>query len=312
MDAERLPPPVLAAGLDGRSLMLESPVLRRTGHVVREQPSARALIDAVAASGARLVVVGSRLPDMSLVDFLHRLRGTATTRHVSVLALITDTDPKDTERLVTTAGANAVLRRPLDPVRLDLWMAKLLSVPRRVEARIPVLGQVVGTPRGSASAGHFFGLSRNLSINGMLLASPTPLADRPEVELEFNLPEGGTLMRALGRVVRDASEVGWPYLGYGVEFLFVPPDSLEAIARLVTGRRLDAQRFATIHSTVRREAWVYEILEPSPHAEGWLSEIRRAPRDEWRPGRSGPFYVVEGHSREETLVEALAFIHRQG
>jgi CheY-like chemotaxis protein len=310
--AERPPPPVLAAGLDGRSLMLESPVLRRTGHIVREQPTGRALLDAVSALGAQLVVVGSRLPDMSLVDFLHRLRGTATTRHVSVLALVTKTDPKETEELVTAAGANAVLRRPLDPARLDLWMAKLLSVPRRVEARIPVLGQVVGTPRGGASAGHFFGLSRNLSINGMLLASPTPLADRPEVELEFNLPDGGTLMRALGRVVRDASEINWPYLGYGVEFLFVPPDSLEAIARLVTGRIFDARRFATIHSTVRREGWVYEILEPSPHSEGWQSEIRRAPRSEWRPGRSGPFYVVEGISREETLAEALAFIHRQG
>lgn len=310
MDGDLLPP-VLAAGLDGRSLVLESPVLRRTGHHVEEHPTARGLLEAVATSGSRLVVVGSRLPDMPLVEFLHRLRSTVVTRHVSVLALLTNTDPQEIEGLAMAAGANAVLRRPLDPARLDLWMAKLLSVPRRVEARIPVQGQVIGTPRG-APGGHFFGLSRNLSINGMLLASPTPLSDRPEVELEFNLPEGGTLLRALGRVVRDASEITWPYLGYGVEFLFVPPDSLESIARLVTGRVFKAQRFPTIYSTVRRENWVYEILEPFPHPEGWQAEIRRAPRDEWRPGRSGPFYVVEGHSRDETLAEALAFIHRHG
>jgi CheY-like chemotaxis protein len=312
VDARRLPPPVLAAGLDGRSLMLESPVLRRTGHLVQEQPTARALLDAVAALGARLVVVGSRLPDMPLVEFLHRIRRTPVTRHVSVLALITNTDPKELEHLAAAAGANAVLRRPLDPARLDLWMAKLLAVPRRVEARIPVQGQVVGTPRGGASAGHFFGLSRNLSVNGMLLASPTPLSTHPEVELEFTLPEEGSLLRALGRVVRDASEISWPYLGYGVEFLFVPPDSLEAIARLVTGHIVESQRLPTIHSTVRREAWVYEILEPWPNPDGWQSEIRRSPRDEWRPGRGGPFYVVEGHSREETLAEALAFIQRHG
>jgi two-component system cell cycle response regulator DivK len=290
--------------------MLESPVLRRTGHVVVEKPTARALIEAVAGSGARLVVVGSRLPDMPLLEFLRRLRAAPATRHVSVLALVTNSDPEDTERLAMAAGANAVLRRPLDAARLDLWMAKLLSVPRRVEARIHVQGQVVGTPRGGG--GHFFGLSRNLSVNGMLLASPTPLANRPEVELEFTLPESGSLMRALGRVVRDAPEVSWPYLGYGVEFVFVPPDSLEAIARLVTGRLFEARHFPTIHSTVRREGWVYEILEPSPHSAGWQSEIRRAPRDEWRPGRSGPFYVVEGHSREETLTEALAFVYRHG
>ena len=311
MDGVEPLPPVLAAGLDGRSLVLESPVLRRTGHHVEEHPTARSLIEAVATSGSRLVVVGSRLPDLSLVDLLHRLRGTAMTRYVSVLVLLTNSDPPDVESLAMAAGANAVLRRPLDPARLDLWMAKLLSVPRRVEARIPVQGQVIGTPRG-VQGGHFFGLSRNLSINGMLLASPTPLMDRPEVELEFNLPEGGTLLRALGRIVRDASEITWPYLGYGVEFLFVPPDSLESIARLVTGRVFKAQRFPTIYSTVRRETWVYEILEPFPHPEGWQAEIRRAPRDEWRPGRSGPFYVVEGRSREETLAEALAFIHRHG
>ena len=310
MELSRAMPPVLAAGLDSRSLLLESPVLRRTGHIVEEKATARALLEAASQGRTRLVVLGSLLPDMTLVEAVRRLR-IARTRHVSILALVTFEDPPDIERLALAAGANAVLRRPLDPARLDLWMAKLLSVPRRVEARIPVQGQVIGSPR-TTPGGHFFGLSRNLSINGMLLASPTPLSDHPEVELEFTLPEGATFLRALGRVVRDAGEIAWPYLGYGVEFLFLPPDSLEAIARLVTGGRLLGAQAPKIHSTLRREAWIYEILEPVPLSEGWQSEIRRAPRNEWRPGHSGPFYVVEGSSQEETLAEARAFVHRHG
>ena len=310
MQAIATPPPVLVAGLDGRSLLLETPVLRRTGHVVDEKPTAKALLAALPESHARLVVLGNRLPDLPLHDTIFRIRSGSTTRHVSILALIPMADPSEIDQMALDAGANAVLRRPLDQGRLDSWMAKLLSVPRRVETRIAVQGQVVGTPTKGLS-GHFFGLSRNLSINGMLLASPTRLADRPEVELEFNVPEGRATLRALGRVVRDAPEIAWPYLGYGVEFLFVPPESVEAIAGLVVGHRLVPHEGpATIRSTVRREQWIFEILEPIPSPEGWQSEIRRAPRDEWRPGRGSPFYVVEGRSREETLAEARAFILR--
>ena len=78
------------------------------------------------------------------------------------------------------------------------------------------------------------------------------------------------MLRALGRVVRDAPEVAWPYLGYGVEFLFVPPDSLEAIAGMLVRRAalVTYEGTPTIHSTVRRELWIYEILEPIPSPRG--------------------------------------------
>jgi len=63
---------------------------------------------------------------------------------------------------------------------------------------------------------------------------------------------------------------------------------------------------------VRRGEWVYEVLSPQAVAEGWQAEIRRAPRDLWRPGIAGPFYVVSGASAEEALQAARAFIERHG
>jgi CheY-like chemotaxis protein len=306
-----VPPPVLVAGLDGRGLLLESAVLRRTGHVVEERDGGRPLLAALPETGCRLVVLGTQLPDLSIAETVRRIRSSTLTRHVSVIVVIPMEDPSELDREAFEAGANAVMRRPLDHGRLDSWIAKLLSVPRRVDTRVPVQGQVIGSPKSTPGA-HFSGLSRNLSINGMLLASPTRLLERPEVELEFNLPGSRRLLRAVGRVVRDAPEITWPYLGYGVEFLFVPPDSLDLIARAVTGRGLVTLERTTIHSTLRRERWVYEILEPTPHADGWQSEIRRAPREDWRPGRAGPFYVVEGRSRGEALAQARAFILRRG
>ena len=308
--------PILVAGLDSRSLLLEAPVLLRDQAVVAERASARELLDGLAREGGRLVVLGPRLPDLTLPEAVRRIRSLPATRRVSILALLPADQPPRSELEIVDAGANAVLRRPLDRVLLEHWISKLLHVPRRVEARVPVHGQVVGTPR-SPTTGHFYGLSRNLSINGMLLASPVRLFDGPDLDLELQLPEPVTRVCALGRVVRDAIEVGWPYIGYGVEFLFVPPDSQTALVTLV-GFRTPRLTIAAIEprvrirATVRLGAWIYEIVEPVAYEAGYLVEIRRGPREGWRPGLSGPFYVVEGPSEEAALRAAREFVHKNG
>jgi CheY-like chemotaxis protein len=307
---------VLVAGLDGRSLLLEAPVLQRERHAILEVETGRALVEEIVTSGARLLVLGPRLPDLDLPEAIRRVRASALTRHVSILVLLPSGDPPELETEAQAAGANAVLRRPLDPAQLEAWIAKLIAVARRVETRVPVQGRVVGTPRNREDA-HFYGLSRNLSVTGMLLASPVRLAEGPDLELEFDLPGAAPGLQALGRVVRQAGEVAWPYIGYGVEFLYLPAMSFDAIVDLV-GRGgmpqpvIPPDTTHGIHSTVRREAWVYEILEPVRRDETWHAEIRRAPREAWRPGEAGPFYVVEGPSPEKALREARDFLVRLG
>ncbi len=308
-----MPSCLLVAGLDARSLALEAPLLQRERHVIEERATARELLQDIAPAAARLVVLGPRLPDLSLEETVRRIRSSPAIRQVSVLALLTAEEPSDLESQVLIAGANAVLRRPLDREDLERWLAKLLVVARRVQMRIPVQGQVVGTPRGPEAV-HFYGLTRNLSVNGMLLASPVRLPSSPDLDLEFMIPGLAPRLQALGRVVREAPEVEWPYLGYGVEFMFVPPDTQEALSVLVTDKAARAvmpgELMHGIHSTVRREDWIYEILEPVRYDAVWHAEIRRAPRELWRPGLGGPFYVVEGNSREGVLQEARDFLAR--
>ena len=307
-------PPVLVAGLDGRSLVLETSVLRRDGHAVEELGTGRDLLLRLPASGARLLVLGAQLPDLGLPEIIQRIRSNPATRAVSILVLTPSGAPEALDAEALSAGANAVLRRPLDAARLDAWVAKLLLVPRRVQARVPVQGHVVGTPR-SAEAGHFLGLTRNLSVNGMLLASPVRLAGGNDVELELTLPRMPALT-ALARVVREAPEVSWPYLGYGVEFLYLPQESLDAIVSLVERDSVPAvlaspaAALPGIHSTLRRDNWVFEILSPIQLGGEWQVEIRRAPRDVWRPGRGGPFYVVSEATPEAALKAARAFLSR--
>jgi CheY-like chemotaxis protein len=306
--------PLVVAGLDARSLLLEAPVLQREQDLIVQEEWARELLPRIARTRARLVVLGPRLPDLELNEAVRRIRSSPATRRVSILVLVPAADPPGVEAAAIEAGANAALRRPLERGVLESWIAKLLAVPRRIETRIPVQGQVVGTPRPAAV--HFCGLTRNVSLNGMLLASPVKLGIAPDLDLEFSVTGVSHLLRALGRVVREAPEVGWPYLGYGVEFLFMPPESQEVLGALV-GRRLplfpSKQPLSHgIHSTVRREEWVYEILEPVPRDTSWQAEIRRSTRVGWRPGSSGPFFVVEAGSPEGALRAAREFLGRYG
>jgi CheY-like chemotaxis protein len=306
---------VLAAGLDGRELQLEVRFLQRDPERVKELPSAQELLDAVGRDGAALVVLGPRLPDLSMVEAIRRLRESRERPPTSILAVIPASDPVGTEGVVLEAGANAALRRPLERFVLESWVAKLLDVPRRVRARVPVHVQVVGS-RKSAPGEHFYGLSRNLSVHGMLLASPVRI-EAEDLDLEIDLPEPEGRVRVLGRIVRDAPEVGWPYIGYGIEFLFLPEAGQRAIDRMVR-REASAEPVKSlwapgaIHSTLRRDEWIYEITEPARTESGFLVEVRRAPRIGWRPGQASPFYVVQGESAREALESAREFVRLHG
>ena len=67
-----------------------------------------------------------------------------------------------------------------------------------------------------------------------------------------------------------------------------------------------------IHSTVRRGEWIYELTEPARFEGGFLVEIRRASRDEWRPGAANPFYVVQGTTALVALDAARMFVRDHG
>ena len=253
------------------------------------------------------MVLGTNIPDQELSALIERIRTKPATSRISILAVIPVSEPIGTEGVVLGAGANAALRRPLDRFVLESWLAKLLAVPERVQTRVPVHVQVVGTPRNTPN-GHFYGLTRNLSVHGMLLASPVKI-DIDDLDLEIDLPEPEGRVRVLGRVVREAPDVGWPYIGYGIEFLFLPEAGQRSIERMVTREGIEPPRLlwapGAIHSTVRRGEWIYEPHRPAPlrggvpgrgppGGPGGLASrqreplLRRAGRDPHRRSRGRP------------------------
>jgi CheY-like chemotaxis protein len=101
--------PVLVAGLDSRGLFLEAPLLYREGCVVEERPSGLEALRALLTGDARLVVLGTRLNDVSLAEVVRRIRASPELRTVSILALIPAHEPPLVDREVGEAGANAVV-----------------------------------------------------------------------------------------------------------------------------------------------------------------------------------------------------------
>lgn len=301
---------VLVAGLDRQALPAAA-VLRREAHQVEELGGARALLARLMRGEARLLLLGPGLSEPGLGETIRRIRSAPALRGVSILAILPEGAASAAELL--RAGANAVLQQPLDPERYETWVTRLLSVSRRLDLRVPVEGEVLATPR-QTDGRHFSGLSRNLSLSGLLLASPLRLAGGAGTDLDLELSLGASRprFRALGRVVRDAPEVAWPYLGYGVEFLFVPPECESALSDFLAQARAARAEPVGIHSTIKRETWIYEIQVPVASRQGWQAEIRRAPRDQWRPGEAGPFYVVQGDTPEHALRAARDFVRARG
>ena len=288
---------ILVAGLDARELRLEVRFLQRDPGLVTEALSARELFDAVAREDASLVVLGPRLPDVPIEEAIRRIREGPAGQRASILVLIPASDLEGTEGIVLGAGANAALRRPLERFVLESWVAKLVDVPRRVLARIPVHVQVVGS-RKSAPGEHFYGLSRNLSVHGMLLASPVRI-EAEDLDLEIDLPEAEGRIRVLGRIAREAPEVGWPYMGYGIEFLFLPEAGQRAIDRMVkreTPPEPARSLWAPTPSTRRCGATSGSTRSPSPRGRTAASWSRSAAPPAWAgaPGKPAPSTSCRG------------------
>jgi CheY-like chemotaxis protein len=306
---------VLVAGLDSRSLLIEAPLLRREGHQVDHCATAFEALARLRGGTYRLLVLGALLPPAELISLVERIRLAPSTRRISILVLLPVNCGPEVEGVLLKAGANAVIKRPLDAAALEGWVSKLLTVTRRVEIRVPVNGQVVGSPRLNPR-GHFFGFARNISTHGVLLASPLRLEALQDVELDIRLPHGHRPFKALGRVVREAQNVQWPFLGFGVEFLYVPPPSAQAISDVICGLTESADtdeddsQPSDIHATTKRGSWIYEVHRPRSVGQEWQVEIWRADRRLWRPGHAGPFFVVSADAPDGALKRAYDFISR--
>jgi DNA-binding response OmpR family regulator len=154
-----------------------------------------------------LVLIDRDLPRAEELVLL--LRADESTRDLS-LAIFARGDFEPTEVALLEAGANAVLRMPVDE-EWDQRLIKLMSIPLRREARFAVHLRLDVAWREQMAA---VGLALNLSLHGMLVEAHAPLALHDRLSFAFRLRDDDReKVSGEGRVVRQAGP-----RQYGVEF----------------------------------------------------------------------------------------------
>jgi hypothetical protein len=238
-------------------------------------------------SGARgsVALVGPWAPDLTQAEIIRRIRANPATRTVSVVALVGDGHGAGQVR-----GANAVLPLATDTSTLGRWVARLGSVPARARVATRVCGQDIVRQQP------FEGVTQNISTAGMRVVSAIQVPVGADLDLNVVTGSPRTLP-VLGRVVRAELERGTERRGYGIEFLYVPPATEDAIARLVERHGPSRSTADALHLG----AWTYEILGPIPREGHWEAEVWRS-----RTGRSGSarFMCVAGLTPRDASREA--------
>ena len=138
--------------------------------------------------------------------------------HARSIAVLAHGDIEPAELELLELGANAILRLPPD-AGWDDRLSKLLKVPLRQEARMPVQIAL----ESASGAGSDAVQALNLSVTGMLLESRAALELFQELRFRFQLPDGSRLA-VRGRVVRQAGPAQ-----YGVEFVDLEHAGKDAI-----------------------------------------------------------------------------------
>jgi PAS domain S-box-containing protein len=278
---------------------------------------------AARALAPRLVVLDASTVEEA-VSFVRRLREDPHTRPTAIAVL--SHSHEDEERL-REAGANVVLPGQVDPALWDNRLQELMSVPPRLQARIPVRLQAWFTGFVSGKEA-IEGTTVNLSVRGALLETTDPLEVGSKLDMSFRLPGKGAEIKVVGQVAREAgSGQGRPQSA--VKFLVLRDDARQRIqefvdaglassgrppatATVAAGDREQEQWERELRSSEARKTAILDhaldgIVTMSP--EGRIAEFNRAAERMFGYERA----QVAGKTIAETLVPpSLRERHRRG
>ena len=286
---------------------------------------AQAGLEAARSLAPHLVVLDASAVDEA-ISFLRRLRADPDTRGTSIAVL--SHAHQDEDRL-REAGANVILPGPVDPALWDSRLRELLSVPPRLETRIPVRLQAWYT--GFVSGQEVIeGTTLNLSVRGALLETAEPLEVGSKLDMTFRLPGSPAEVKVVAQVVREAgSDQGPPCSA--VKFLVLRDDARQRLRDFVDaglfprpGRRASSGPAAP-SEVPEQQQWERELRSSearktaildcaldgviSVDAEGRITEFNRAAERMFGRTRA----EVVGRPLAETIMPpSLRERHRRG
>jgi hypothetical protein len=214
-----MPASIFAAGFDPARVSWNVQALGPDFCMLQGRAAGHALLAHLGRYRQSVALLGPFIPDFTVHEAVRRIRANPETRLRSVMALLPDAPE-------WLPGVNRVLPLATDTATLEQWVAKLSAVPPRARLSACVHGFTTADRRP------FVGRTENLSLGGMRVLSPDRLAIGAELDVWLELsPE--VSVPVLARVLRADLGLGPEQRGYGVEFLYTPPASEEAITKVV-------------------------------------------------------------------------------
>jgi len=160
-------------------------IFKRSGIAVFPARSSEEIIKLHGFQQADLIITDAALPLMGGARLCSRIRGDAALKYVSIIVIGDEAD--DLENSLSRckeAGANVVMRRPMEPGVL-LWQAsQQLVIPARKDMRVLLRASI---KNGVEETAPFFARSHNISISGMLIETDRELNRGDRLTCVFNI-----------------------------------------------------------------------------------------------------------------------------
>ena len=199
-------------------------IFRRGGITLFTAQSSEEIINLHGVKNADLIITDQAFPLMGAVKLCTAIRSDVQLKNVSIV--VTGDSSGEGGARYLTAGANAFIPAPVDPVELFSKVSELLLVPQRKDMRVLLRATVKGQ-EGDAS---FFAASQNISISGMMLETDRSLVSGDRLTCAFNIAHSEIKVSCM--VVRvDRTSSGRSR--YGVTFLNLDTKSLIIIENYV-------------------------------------------------------------------------------
>jgi len=202
-------------------------IFKRSGITLFPASSSEEILDLHGVNRADLIITEAALSLMGGAQLCSRIRSDAELKYVSIIIIGDETENSENSlSQCKEAGANVVIRRPLEPGML-LWQAsQQLVIPIRKDMRV-LLRVSIKNLDGSAP---FFAWSQNISLSGMLLETDRALKLGDRLTCAFNIAHSEiTLTCSVERIVTTASISNQ----YGVRFTNCDTKSLIIIENFV-------------------------------------------------------------------------------
>jgi CheY-like chemotaxis protein len=160
-------------------------IFKRSGITVFPAKSSEEILELHGVQRADLIITDAALPWMGGVKLCSSIRADAALKYVSIIVIGDEAD--DLENSLSRckeAGANVIMRRPMEPGVL-LWQAsQQLVIPARKDMRVLLRASI---KNGVEETAPFFARSHNISISGMLIETDHALNRGDRLTCVFNI-----------------------------------------------------------------------------------------------------------------------------